>query len=142
MAYYTALIAKWATLAPGSTQEKLVQLNAIKVTGPAVPMIIPTYQIYNLIDAAEWTSLSDANKQLVRDIMGMGTVDVSPNTHIRARMMAVFGVGTTTRSNLATLAATYDSPQIPWATATIAQGGGALNVWPVTINELIGAGLS
>ena len=31
MAYYTALIAKWATLTPGTTAAKLTQVNALTV---------------------------------------------------------------------------------------------------------------
>lgn len=141
MSYYDALIAKWATLSPGTTQQKLDQINALTVTGPAVPMIVPTYSIYNLIDTSDWTGLSAANQQLVRDILSMGTVDASPGTSVRARMTALFGAGTATRTALSALAAKYDSPPIPWWSATVAQGGGGL-VAMVQPSDLSQNGLS
>lgn len=137
MAYYDALKTKWATLA-GTTASKLSQINALTVSGPAVPMIIPTYRVYNLIDLAEFVALTAANQQLVRDILGMGTVDASPGTSVRARMVAVFPSGTT-RTALNALAATFDSPAIPWWQATVAQGGGAL-ASPVSAADLVAAG--
>jgi hypothetical protein len=73
MAYYDAMIAKWATLNPGTTAAKLAALNAATATGAAIPMVIPTYKIYNLIDPTEFAALTAANQQLVRDILGMGT---------------------------------------------------------------------
>lgn len=138
--YYDALVAKWATLTPGTTAAKLAQINAITVTGTAISMVVPTYKIYNLIDLTEFGALTASNQQLVRDILGMGTVDGSAGTSIRARMVAIFPSGTT-RNALNALAATYDSPAIPWATATLAQGGGGL-VAQVQPSDLTQAGLS
>lgn len=140
MAYYDALVTKWATLTPGTTAAKLAQVNAATATGAAVPMLIPTYKIYNVIDPTEFGALTAANQQLVRDILGMGSVDASPGTSVRARMVAIFPSGVT-RTALNALAATYDSPPIPWATATIAQGGGGL-VALVQPSDLTQAGLS
>lgn len=140
MAYYDALIAKWATLS-GTTQQKLDAINALTVTGSAEPMIIPTYSIYNLIDPTEWGSVSANNQQIVRDIIGMGTVDASPGTPVRTRLASIFPLATfpTTRAALNALAAKYDSPPIPWWQGTIAQGGGALN-GPVVLSDLQRAG--
>jgi hypothetical protein len=112
MAYYDALIAKWATLTPGTTTAKIAQINAITVSGNAVPMVIPTYKIYNLIVASDFAALSAANQQLIRDIIGMGTVDTSPGTQARAKIVAVFPNGTATFASLSGLAAQYDSPPI------------------------------
>lgn len=139
MAYYTALVAQWALLTPGTTAAKLAQINALTVAGPAVPMVVPTYRIYNLIVPAEFVALTAANQQLIRDILGMGTVDTSPGTSARARIVAVFPNGTATFTALSGLAATFDSPQIPWWSATVAQGGGALNS-PVGPGDLAAAG--
>lgn len=138
MAYYDGLVAKWGTLS-GTTAAKLTAINALTVAGAATPMVIPTYRIYNVIVASEFTALSAANQQLVRDILGMGTVDASPGTSVRARITALFPSGTATFTALSALAATYDSPQIPWWKATVAQGGGALNE-PVGRGDLINAG--
>jgi hypothetical protein len=139
MAYYDALVAKWATLTPGTTAAKLAQINALAVNGAAVPMLIPSYKVYNLIVAAEFGALTAANQQLVRDILGMGTVDASPGTAIRSRIVAIFPNGTATFTALSNLAATFDTPQIPWWQATIAQGGGALT-GPVSGADLVAAG--
>lgn len=129
MAYYTALIAAWnsvtqppsgvtgAALTGLTTTQKIAAVNAWTVTTAAVPMIIPTYSIYNLIVPAEFTALSAANQQLVRDILSMGTVDASSGTSIRSRMVAIFPNGTTTFTNLANLAKNYDTPSQLWVTA-------------------------
>lgn len=137
--YYDPLIAKWPTLTPGTTAAKLTQINAITVAGAATPMIVPTYKIYNLIDPTEWAAVSAANQQLIRDILGMGSVDASPGTQVRARISAIFAAGTVTRTALLALAATFDTPPIPWWKATVAQSGGALNA-PVGANDLVAAG--
>lgn len=139
MAYYDALITKWGTLTPGTTAAKLAQVNAATATGTAIPMIVPTYKIYNLIVAADFNALTTANQQLVRDILGMGAVDCSPGTAIRARIVSLFPNGTATFTALSALAATYDSPQIPWWQATVAQGGGGLS-GPVSQPDLDKAG--
>lgn len=140
MAYYDALVAKWATLAPGTTAAKLAQINALTVTGAAIPMIVPSYEIYECIDAAEFTALSAANQTLVRDIVGMGTVNGSPGTKTRARMVALFtNASGPTRLALAALAAKYDTPQIPWATAPVALNGGGLGAM-VAPSDLVQAG--
>lgn len=114
MAYYDALVAKWGTLTPGTTAAKLTQINSITVSGSAVTMVVPTYKIYNLIVAADFTALTAANQQLVRDILGMGTVDASPGTAVRSRIVSLFPSGTATFTALSALAATYDTPQVSW----------------------------
>lgn len=140
MAYYDALLAKWPSVAGATTAAKLANLNAQTVTGSAIPMVIPTYTIYNTIDPTEFGALSAANQQLIRDILGMGTVDASPGTSVRARIVAIFPTGTT-RTALNALAAKYDSPSIPWWQGTIAQNGGALN-GVVNQSDLTANGLS
>lgn len=140
MAYYDALIAKWATLTPGTTEAKLAQINALTVTGAAIPMIVPSYEIYECIDPPEFGALTAGNQTVARDIIGMGTVNGSAGTKTRARMVALFtNASGPTRLALAALAAKYDSPAIPWATATIAQGGGGLGA-PVAPSDLVQAG--
>lgn len=63
MAYYDALIAKWATLTPGTTAQKLAQLNAMTVTGSIPTTIFITgVQVFNCIDYAEFKLLTDAKK--------------------------------------------------------------------------------
>lgn len=113
MAYYDAFITKWGTLS-GTTASKLSQINAATGTGTAFPMVVATYKIYNLIVGTEFSALTAANQQLIRDILNMGTVDASPGTQIRARIVAIFPNTTTTFANLSALAATYDTPTVPW----------------------------
>lgn len=141
MAYYDALIAKWATAPAGSTDSKLTWVNAQTVTGAAIAMIVPTYKIYNLIVRSEFNALDAAGQQSVRDIIGMGTVDTSPGTQLRNQIVTLFPNGTATLAALSGLAAPYDTPPIPWPTATIAQGGGGL-VAMVKPSDLTQAGLS
>lgn len=117
MAYYDALVTKWGTLTPGTTANKLAQVNAATANGTATPMIVPTYKIYNLIVSSEFVALSASNQQLIRDILGMGTVDASPGTSVRARIIALFPNGTATFTALSALAATFDTPQVSWWSA-------------------------
>lgn len=141
MSRYDALIAKWATLTPGTTDQKLTQVNGLTVNGTATPMIVPTYRIYNIIDPTEFSALTAANQQLVRDILGMGTVDGSPGTSVRSRMLAIFTVGSSpiTHAALVALAAAYDTPPMPWWQGAVAQGGGGLTS-PVNGADLVAAG--
>jgi hypothetical protein len=120
MAFYDALVAKWATLTPGTTAQKLAEIRAavVTVSVPAIAMVVPTYQIYNLIDASEFGALSATLQQHVRDILGMGTVDASPGTAVRARISSIFAgaAGPNTRAALTALAVTFDTPtqSTPW----------------------------
>lgn len=140
MAYYDALIAKWATLNPGTTAAKLAQINALTVTGAAIPLIVPSYEVYECIDPTEFAALTAANQTIVRDIIGMGTVNGSPGTKVRARIVALFtNASGPTRLALAALAAKYDTPQIPWATAPVSLNGGGLQSL-VAPSDLVQAG--
>jgi hypothetical protein len=127
MAYYDLFIASWNSttqpptgvtgsplLAGDTTQQKLDKHNAWTMAGPAVPMILPTYMLYNVIDSAEYDALTAAKQQNVKDILNMGTVDASAGTLIRSRILALFGAGTATRTALTNLAKKYDSPIVPW----------------------------
>jgi hypothetical protein len=139
MAYYDALIAKWATLTPGTTAAKLAQINAITVAGPTAALIVPTYRIFNVLDTTEFGALSAANQQRVRDILSMGTVDASTGTNARALLLSIFGAGTATRAALVALANSIENTTIPWWQATVAQGGGGLSSI-VTAGDLAAAG--
>jgi hypothetical protein len=138
MAYYDALISKWATL-NGTTAQKLSAINALTVNGAAIPMVVPTYRIYNLIAPSEFGALTAANQQLIRDILGMGVVDASPGTSVRARVIAIFPSNTATFASLSALAATFDTPQVLWWQATVEQGGGGLGS-RVSADDLRAAG--
>lgn len=145
MVDYTALQTAWnsgtqppvgitgTALTGLTTANKLAAVLAWTTTGAAIPMIVPTYKIYNLIDLTEFTALTTGNQQLVRDILGMGTVDGSAGTSVRARLVAIFPSGIT-RTALNALAATYDSPTVNWA--------GKNGYAGITMNDVAAAGLS
>jgi hypothetical protein len=63
MAYYDALIAKWATLTPGTTAAKLAQINAMTVTG-SVPnsVTFSGVSLLNSINYAEFKNLTAAQQ--------------------------------------------------------------------------------
>jgi hypothetical protein len=138
MAYYDALVAKWNTLT-GTDEERLAAINAATVA-VAVPMIIPSYEIYESIDGTEFNALSAANQARVRDILNMGSVNASPGTQARALMMALFGSGTATRTKLTALVAKFDSRAQPWWSVPVAQGGGGLTSH-ITLPDLYASGL-
>lgn len=142
MAYYDALIAKWATLTPGTTAAKLAQVNAITISTAAVPAIIPVNKIVNAIVAADLLALT-TNQLLTLQIILFGniSVDGSPGTTVRTVFQSLFAGKTTTLANLGALVAPYDNGTMPWWQATVAQGGGGL-VAPVQPSDLEQAGLS
>lgn len=140
MAYYDALIAKWATLT-GTVDQRLVTINALTVNSSTpAPLIVPSYEIFNAIDRTDWAGVSAANQQIVRDILGLGSVDASPGTKIRTVLLGIFGVGTATRTALNALAAKYDTPPVPWWSASVSDGGGGLRA-PVALSDLAAAGI-
>lgn len=63
MAYYTALIAQWPLLTPGTTAAKLAQLNAMTVSG-SVPtsFFVTGDQLLNCINYAEFKVLTAAQQ--------------------------------------------------------------------------------
>jgi hypothetical protein len=124
---YTKLIAAWNSatqppagvtgsplLAGDTTQQKVTKINAWTMSGSAKAMIVPTYTIYNLIDITEYTTLSAANQTIINNILSMGTVDGSPGTNIRQRIVTIFPSGTNTFTNLSNLAKNYDTPVQDW----------------------------
>jgi hypothetical protein len=140
MAYYDALVTKWGTLS-GTTASKLAQINALTVAGTAVKAILEPSAILNAIVFADLAALTQLQVTQLTLLLQGGTVDASSGTSIRAGIQALFSGKTTTLANLGALVAPYDSPTIPWATATIAQSGGGL-VAMVQPSDLTQAGLS
>lgn len=58
--------------------------------------------LFEAVDATDFAGLSDAQKTLLYAIIGMGTILVN-GTNTKTALLAMFGPGTPTRSNLATL---------------------------------------
>jgi len=65
--------------------------------------LIQTYEIVENTVPAEYQALSDANKQNYRDIIGMGVIDMTDGTLIRATLWVLFDAQSTTRANILTL---------------------------------------
>jgi hypothetical protein len=141
MAYYDALIAKWAQ-GTGTTAQKLAQINALTVpSGVPVRALLTPSQIINACVPADIASLSTAMVTLLTLLLAGSQIDASNGTTVRAGIVAIFAGKTTTLAQLAALVAPFDSPTMPWWQATVAQGGGGLN-GPVNANDLAAAGLS
>lgn len=66
---YTAFKAQWATLTPGTTQQKLAQINAQTVTG-TIPTLTTTSgaQIFNCIAWAEFNAITAAQQTLLMQV--------------------------------------------------------------------------
>lgn len=114
MAYYDALITKWATLSPGSTAQKLAQLNAATGTGPAVPAKLSPSAILNAIVFADLALLTQLQVTQLTLLLQGNEVDASPGTSIRLGIQALFAGKTQTLNQLGALVAPYDTPTIPW----------------------------
>jgi len=140
MAYYDALIAKWAQAPAGTTQQKLDWVNAQTVTGAAIAMKVPYSEIYNRLVRSEYSALAVADQQSVQRILAQDMIDFSPSTSARTQMLTLFPSGKVSYTNLQNYIALFDAPKIPWPTATLAQGGGGLTSM-VNMNDLKAAGI-
>lgn len=78
-------------------------------------------EIYNAIVPADFVGLTDENRQYVRDILSLGSVDVSIGTNARDVLVSVFA-GKQTLTNLAALvlASTTRAQQIGYSEITAA----------------------
>src|SRR4051812_35443993 len=86
-----------------SLEEKLASLTAVNRPAPDLTSVSGA-GIYNAIVPSEFTALTAANQQLVRDVFGLGDrIDVRSGTNARAVLLNAFGAGTVTRTNLAAL---------------------------------------
>lgn len=141
MAYYDALIAKWATLTPGTTAAKLAQINAItvQIATHGVALLAPS-SILNAIVFADLASLTQLQVSQLTLLLAGSAVDVSFGSSIRAGIVALFAGKTTTLAQLTALVASADAAvTAPWWQATVAQGGGGL-ASPVSLADLAAAG--
>jgi hypothetical protein len=81
-------------------------INTNTVTTQLSPMQVNGAQIYNAIVPAEFTALSTAQQQLVRDVFGLGDgIDVSAGTNARTVLANAFGAATVSRANLLAMTA-------------------------------------
>ncbi len=103
-------------------------LNAL--TASTTRASVDASEVYEAIVQSEYAALTSAFKQQVSDLLGMGSLN--PNgTNTRAAFAAIFGNGTTTRTNLLALSTrtvsfaesvglsrTFDYADIPVARAS------------------------
>ncbi len=141
MSYYDPLIAKWATLTPGTTQQKLAQLNALTVqTLSQGKALLNPSDIINAIVPADLAALTQLQVLILTLLLSGSQIDASKGTTIRAAFQTLFAGKATTLANLLALVNGVDAPvTIPWWQATVAQGGGGLNS-SVNSNDLAAAG--
>lgn len=112
MAYYDALIAKWATLS-GTTAQKLAAINALTIAAPQ-PAIVEATAIVNAIAPTDFAALTQLQVSQLTLILSGGTVNGSPGTTTRLAFQTIFAGKATTLANLAALVAPFDSATIPW----------------------------
>lgn len=141
MAYYDALSAKWATLTPGTTAQKLAQINALTVTLPSIKALLSPSSILNACVFADLAALTQLQVSQLTLLLAGSQVDGSAGSSIRLGIQTLFAGKTTTLANLGALVAPYDSPTMLWWQATVAQGGGGLSS-AVSQGDLTAAGLS
>lgn len=141
MSYYDALIAKWATLSPGTTAQKLVQINALTVTGSVPTTFYTTGDA--ILNCINWTEFAALTAQQQNNLLGMCRVPGSllggsaQTSHLVAGMiLAYFNVAGAT---VAALTALAQATVQPWWQATAVQGGGGLSS-TVTPADLAAAG--
>lgn len=143
MAYYDALVAKWATLT-GTTAQKLATVNVLTVTGPTRPVSIVDVMAYlrqnNLwmpIKAA--TAISPGAAAAVDLSTDLRATTIDFTLPVVAGMLAdlvAHALLTQAQSNALTA---MSNTTIPWWQATVAQGGGGLSS-PVSQSDLSAAG--
>ncbi len=141
MAYYTALIAKWATLAPDTTANKLAAINAITITGSVPTSFFTTGDaLLNCIVWSEFSSLTATKQANLLQLCatpgqllgGSGNV----GRMVPGMFLDCFTVGSGTIANLTALA---KATVTPWWQALVADGGGGLSS-PVGMGDLAAAG--
>lgn len=141
MAYYDALVTKWATLSPGTTAAKLAQINAITVqTAAQGTATLSPSAIINAIVFADLAALTQLQVSQLTLLLQGAAVDASKSSSIRTGIQTLFTGKAATLAALAALVAPFDAAvAIPWWQATVAQGGGGLSS-PVNAGDLAAAG--
>ena len=125
MTYYDSFIAAWnaggkpagvagaSITAEMNTQQKLDVINGWTISGPQRPMVVESYRILDAIDINEYKALSAAERDILKLLLSVGKIDVSPNTQGRALLLDVFGTSNVTKSNFNNISNTF-KPDIPW----------------------------
>lgn len=142
MAYYDALVTKWATLSSGlTTAQKLTAINSATVTG-SVPTSFYTSgdQLLNCISWPEFTVLGSSQQSNLLSLChtpgqilgGSGNL-----SHMAPGMIVAYFPSS--GATIASLVALAQAVVTPWWQASVANGGGGL-ASPVNNNDLLQAG--
>lgn len=111
----------------GLTDTQIAALiNTTTITLTPSPLTLTGGQLYNAIVPAEWTALTAAMQQNIRDILysaGAG-IDVSSGTNARNMILLAFGAGTQTRANLVALVTITETlaQEFGWTAAGLTPG--------------------
>lgn len=140
MAYYDALVTKWATLSPGTTQQKLDALNALTVTGQIPTSFFTTGdKILNCLDWTEFATLTAAQQTiLIQALCVPGQLKGGAGSFIGG-MFVAFYASKLAGPTIAALTALAQGIVTPLWQVSVAQGGLGLK-GPVTANDLTAAG--
>jgi hypothetical protein len=103
-------------------EQKVASLTAVDRPAPERTSVSGS-EIFNAIVPAEFGALTAANKDLVRDVFGLGdSINVATGTNARTVLLNAFGAGTATRTALAVLVTQQQSRAselgLPGVTAT------------------------
>lgn len=92
-----------AGMSNSAAADKLNEIPANPAPGRQIERdTVPSWEVFEATVPAEWSALSAAEKQRYQSMLAMGSINLKkPNT--RAALAAIFGAGTTTRSNLIAL---------------------------------------
>ena len=86
-----------------SNAQILTSINTVDRPAPDLT-VSSSSEIFEAIVDSEYQLLSDANKDAVRIVLGLGdNVLVGPTSQARSLMLSAFVAGTTTRANLISL---------------------------------------
>lgn len=97
-----AAIGYAALLAAGSHNRVADALNLPRVGQSVQRSVVATWEIVEATVPAEWAALTAAERQRYQTLTALGTINVQgPN--VRSQFAAMFGAGTTTRTNLLAL---------------------------------------
>lgn len=152
--YYTALRAAWnAPITPPppvqgpaftlqmTTAQKIVAINQWTVqTGQFSSRItVPAWQLYSAIVPAEFQKLNSQQQQYIRDILLLGTIELTNGSSARNVLAQFMPPPSITSYNIALLCKAADIPTMPWWIAPVQIGGGGLTA-PVAQSDLDAAG--
>lgn len=131
---YAPLIAVWPGLTPGTTGQKLAQLNAMTVTGSIPAAFFTTGdQLLNCLDWTEFASLTSPQQTQLMQLCATQGQLLGGAASFVGKMFVAFYAGKLGGPTIAALTALAKAAVQPWWAAN---GYGA----PINTNDLAAAG--